>query len=78
MIQAVMRNDLFALNFIFPEPEHVFSFKLDSLDSIRDRCDVALDTNVLLVPYTTSADSLEQIKTTYRNLVDQRRLMIPG
>lgn len=71
-------NDLFALNSIFPEPEQVFSFKLDSLESIRDRCDVALDTNVLLVPYTTSAGSLEQIKTTYRNLVDQRRLIIPG
>jgi len=37
-----------------------------------------LDTNVLLVPYDTSKESLNQIRQTYATLVAEKRLIIPG
>ena len=37
-----------------------------------------LDTNTLLVPYTTSKESLKQIEETYKTLIGQERLVIPA
>jgi hypothetical protein len=63
---------------VFPDPTAVFSFRLKSLDEIKETCLVVLDTNVLLVPYTISPKTLEEIKSTYQKLLNKHRLLIPA
>lgn len=70
--------DIFIRNSIYPEAEGIFSFRPKSLRDIKDECFVVLDTNSLLVPYTTGKDSLEQIGRIYRSLVVAKRLVVPG
>jgi hypothetical protein len=63
---------------LFPEPASIFDFAPIGLsDALRDGI-VVVDTNVLLVPYTTGKASLEQIRRTYHRLVSEGRLRIPG
>lgn len=65
-------------NSVYPEGSPIFTFRLKPLEEIKDDCFVVIDTNALLVPYTTSQDSLEQIGKTCRLLVKEKRLIIPG
>ena len=41
-------------------------------------CIFVIDTNALLLPYTTSSDSLKEIKKVYEQLIKENRLIIPG
>jgi hypothetical protein len=70
--------DIFIANFTYPEAAKIFSASLKSLNAIKDNCMVVLDTNALLVPFTTGKESLEQIRKTYKFLVEQKRLVVPG
>lgn len=63
---------------IFPEAGPIFSFRLKPLGEIKGDCYIVLDTNVLLVPFTTSKESLSQIQNTYGLLLAEKRLIIPG
>jgi len=63
---------------MFPDAAEVFGFApLPLIEALKDGI-VAVDTNVLLVPYTTGRASLEQIRHTYQQLTSQNRLRIPG
>jgi rRNA-processing protein FCF1 len=70
--------DLFIANSVYPEAEPIFTVRLKPLDDIKSDCFVVLDTNALLVPYTTSKESLEQIRQTCKTLAAENRLIIPG
>ncbi len=70
--------DIFVANLTYPEAAQIFSASLKSLDAIKENCIVVLDTNALLVPFTTGKESLEQIRKTYKSLVAQKRLVVPG
>jgi len=70
--------DVFIANSIYPEAEPIFTARLKSLEEIKSDCLVVLDTNALLVPYTTSKESLEQIRRTCQALAAENRLIIPG
>lgn len=70
--------DLFIANSTYPEAEPIFTARLKPLDDIKSDCFVVLDTNALLVPYTTSKESLEQIRRTCKVLANEHRLIIPG
>ena len=70
--------DIFIANSIYPQAEQIFSFHPKTLDEIKKDCYVVVDTNALLVPYNTGKDSLQQIDHTYRQLVTENRLIIPG
>ena len=48
------------------------------LDKIKDDCIFVLDTNTLLVPYSTGSDSLVAIEKVYQKVKKQDRLKIPG
>lgn len=63
---------------IFPEPFALLRFARPPIESIRDNCDVVLDTNVLLFPYTTGTASLAGIRQLYERLQQERRLFIPA
>ena len=75
------RNDnynIFISNSIYPDAEAIFQFELRSLDEIKNDCYVVLDTNALLVPYTVNPKGLQEIHNTYAQLVEGKRLIIPG
>lgn len=62
----------------YPDPSAIFTSVLRSVEDEVDSALVVLDTNALLVPYSTSKESLEQIERTYQSLIHQDRLFIPG
>jgi len=70
-------NDIFIADFIYPEADSIFKISLKNLKDIKDDCYIVLDTNVLLVPYTTSKESLAQIQKTYETLISESRLIVP-
>lgn len=70
--------DIFIANSVYPDAESIFTARIKPLEDIKDDCFVVLDTNALLVPYTISPKSLEEIQKTYKNLVSKSRLIIPG
>jgi uncharacterized protein YfkK (UPF0435 family) len=70
--------NIFILNSLYPEADAIFSFKPQPLEDIKDKCLVVLDTNVLLVPFDTGKDSLQQIKATYERLIKTEQLVVPG
>jgi hypothetical protein len=63
---------------LFPDPSQMFAFAPVSLEAAIKDGVVTVDTNVLLVPYTTGKASLEQIRRTYKSLSDKHRLRVPG
>jgi hypothetical protein len=71
-------NDVFIINKIYPKASTVFSTEVKSVDSLSAECLFVLDTNALLIPYTTSSKSIEEIKKVYNKLIMQNRLYIPG
>jgi len=70
--------DIFIANTVFPEARSLFAAGPQSLNSIKDDCIVVLDTNVLLIPFTTGQESLEQIHATFKKLEGTSQLIIPG
>lgn len=70
--------NIFIANDIYPEADKIFSTKIKSLEEIKDSAFIVLDTNVLLVPYNISKESLGKIEDTYRLLTEQDRLIVPA
>ncbi len=60
------------------EPEVVFQWSRSDLGESLSDAFVALDTNVLLLPYEMKEDDWNAILDTYRELAEQRRLVVPG
>jgi predicted nucleic acid-binding protein len=67
----------FLLNSVYPDPTGAFLHKPRTLEEIKGDCIVFLDTNVLLLPYSTGKNSLETIKSVYSKLVKDERIFIP-
>lgn len=63
---------------MFPSAQGLFTFQPKSLTEMKDSCLVALDTNVLLLPYTVGAKSLDEIRKTFAKLIGTNRLILPG
>jgi rRNA-processing protein FCF1 len=71
--------DIFIAQSIYPEATSIFTSQLKSLEEIKDDCYIVLDTNVLLILYTTGEeDLLDQCRKTYTPLVAAKRLIVPG
>jgi len=70
--------DIFIANDIYPDPVQIFNSKFKTREEIKNDCFIVLDTNVLLLPYTTSEATLEGIKNTYTKLIVEKRLIVPG
>ncbi|HNR65102.1 MAG TPA: PIN domain-containing protein [Atribacterota bacterium] len=71
-------NNMFIRNQKYPETDMLFTFQLKSLEDIKNDCYIVLDTNVLLAPYETSNKSLDVLKTIYKELIKNKKLIIPG
>lgn len=71
-------DNIFILDSIFPDVEQVLNVDQLIPEQYKDDCVVVIDTNALLVPYTTSKESLTQIQAIYSKLATENRLIIPG
>src|SRR6266851_4716350 len=71
-------QDLELIQTVYPDAEALFAFSLEPVEAVKDKCLFALDANALLLPYVTSAHSLEEIGKTYKELIRQDRLIVPG
>lgn len=74
--QKLVEPPPFLLEDLYPDAEGIFS-PSPSLTQVKNEALVVLDTNVLLIPYGVSGESLAQIKLTYKKLVTESRLRIP-
>jgi DNA-directed RNA polymerase specialized sigma24 family protein len=72
------QTDKFVLQDVYPDAAAVFSARVEPLSTIKDSAAVVLDTNVLLVPFAVSPQTLRDIRTTYATLAADRRLFVPG
>jgi hypothetical protein len=70
--------DIFIANSTFPDAESLFEIYIKPLEVIKNTALIVLDTNALLVPYSTGKDSLTQIKETYKKLANTKQLLVPG
>lgn len=71
------KEKIFLKNRIYPNASKLFGIEVAKLDEIKNDCIFILDTNVLLLPYTTTKESFEAIKKIYKKLIDEDRLFIP-
>jgi hypothetical protein len=75
--EAVISNPFIA-HTVYPDPAAIFSFRLQTIEEIKDTCYVVLDTNILLIPYTVTQESVQTIKDTYTKLKARDQLRIPA
>lgn len=72
------QKDIFINNKIYPNAKDIFNIKQEPLEEIKDKAIYVLDTNALLLPFTTSSKSIDEIKKVYTDLLKDNRLFIPG
>lgn len=70
--------DLWISQSIFPDAAGIFSWQPRSLDEVISTANIVLDTNALLLPYSTGSQTLLQIEKTYQKLLGEHRLWIPA
>jgi hypothetical protein len=71
-------TDAFIVESVFPDAAAVFTARASSLQDVREKAIIVLDTNALLVPYGIGSQTLAQIDATYTRLLTERRLAIPA
>ncbi|HCH2130082.1 TPA: DUF4935 domain-containing protein [Vibrio parahaemolyticus] len=69
---------VFALEQIFPDASGVFTPNYKKLNDSFKSSLIVLDTNVLLLPYSMSNESLTKLKKLYDDLIKKKRLFIPN
>lgn len=70
--------DIFVGYTVYPNADNIFSAALLSIDEIKNECIFILDTNALLLPYSTGTQSLTEINKVFGSLKAEKRLVIPG
>lgn len=62
----------------FADPQGMLDAQYKTLDEIKDNCFVALDANVLLLPYGLDSVTFGNLIAVYRKLAKQEQLIIPA
>ena len=70
-------DDLFLLDMLYPEAQHVFK-ATSALNPSSDNVMVALDTNALLLPYILGKGDLSELESVYLKIAEAKRLFLPG
>jgi predicted nucleic-acid-binding protein len=73
-----MGQDKFYLEKVFPEADKIFSINHNTIDEIKDDSIYILDTMVLLVPYFTSKESVQDFNKIFKELKSKGKLLIPA
>lgn len=68
----------FWLKAAFPDAQGIFDAKHSAINEIKDNCFVAIDANVLLLPYKLENVSLDDVVLVYKKLTNEKRLIIPA
>lgn len=68
----------FILDQVYVDPLEVFRFRPKSLQDVLGDALIVLDTNALLVPFGTGKESLAQVRKTFGELAEQKRLVVPS
>jgi hypothetical protein len=71
-------GDFFYRDKIFPDAKALLEYRQRPIEELKDACLVAIDTNVLLVPYQLDKQSLGEIIKVYKSLNAEKRLILPG
>lgn len=69
--------DIFHHKKTYPNASQIFVTDLPDIEAIKDNCIYVLDTNALLVPFSTGSESLEEISKVFSVLKESDRLKIP-
>ncbi len=70
--------DSFWLRKIYPEAGAALSFSQAPLGTLKDSAVIALDANVLLLPYRLGATSLSELSKLYAGLAKADRIFLPA
>lgn len=68
----------FMLRSAFPDAQGIFDYEYLTIEHIKNDCFVALDANVLLLPYKLEDVSLSDVTQVYKSLAGDGRLVIPS
>ncbi|KPH11688.1 PIN domain-containing protein [Chryseobacterium sp. ERMR1:04] len=71
-------KDMFIINKIFPNAKDIFAVSGRPISEIKNDCLFVFDTNSLILPYTTSSESLDELKKVYTKIIREKRFFIPG
>jgi hypothetical protein len=66
------------LHQVFPKSDTLFDLKQEPIEKIKKDCLVALDANVLLLPYQMNKVSLQEVGKVYTTINEDARLLIPA
>lgn len=69
--------DMFHNHVVYEKAEQIFITELPKIESIKDDCIFILDTNALLLPFSTSSESLDEIRKILSELKEKKQLIIP-
>lgn len=69
-------NDKFYLDKVYPEPEQIFNANYKSIKELTSNCIYMFDTNVLLVPFSTTEGSFSVISKIFHKLKSEERILI--
>ena len=72
------KEQIFINQSIYPNAADVFNIDIKPIEEILNDCLFVVDTNALLIPYTTSSSGFEEIKKAYSKLIKKKQLIIPG
>jgi hypothetical protein len=70
--------DCFWLRELYPDSGATLSFSQAPLESIKGAAVIALDANVLLLPYRLGATSISELSKLYARLARADRIFLPG
>jgi len=72
------REQIFLHHAIYPNASDIFNVAIKPVEDIIDDCLFVIDTNVLLLPYTTSSSGFDEIKKAYSKIISRKQLLIPA
>lgn len=78
MTDQEQSNTSFPAYEFLPDALAAFPPRSKGLDELFAHCDVVLDANVLLLPYTTGKESMEDIARVLGELSEKHRLFVPA
>jgi len=72
------KQQIFIHQKIYPNPQDIFDIDVKPLEDIIGDCIFIIDTNILLLPYTTTSSGFEEIKKAYAKLISKKQIFIPA
>ncbi|MET0945051.1 MAG: PIN-like domain-containing protein, partial [Flavobacterium sp.] len=72
------KDQIFLHQAIYPKASDIFNVDIKPIEEIIDNCIFVIDTNVLLLPYTTTSSGFEEIKKAFSKLISKNQLLIPA